>query len=108
MNLQMSPEYFQYKKLKSFIRVGQTFIDIKQTIGFSFIDNPEGYIIVQFIYESGRALNSILRDRQEFTHFLLELEPFLDDKNALQSMMGFIDDIEKTFNKTNYKPKNND
>ena len=102
----MNPEYFQSRKLKSFIRVGQSFIDLKQTIGFSFMDNPEGYLIIQFVYDSGRALNAILRDREDFTHFLFELEPFLDDKNALFSMMDFIYDIERSFKKTNYKNTN--
>ena len=99
-NIQLNAEFFQARKYKSFIKVGQTFIDIKQTIGFSFLDNPEGYIIVQFVYDSGRALNATLRNREEFFQFLLELDPFIDDKTAMQSMKDLIDDIEKTYNKT--------
>ena len=52
-NLELNEEFFKNRKLKSFIRVGQTFIDIKQTIGFSFINDPAGYIIIQFVYYSG-------------------------------------------------------
>ena len=44
-SLNLNSEFFQNRKFKSFIRVGTTFIDIKQTIGFSFINDPEGYII---------------------------------------------------------------
>ena len=51
-NLELNEEFFKNRKLKSFIRVGQTFIDIKQTIGFSFINDPDGYIIIQFVYDS--------------------------------------------------------
>ena len=41
-NLELNEEFFKNRKLKSFIRVGQTFVDIKQTIGFSFINDPDG------------------------------------------------------------------
>lgn len=98
-NLQLNAEFFQARKYKSFIKVGLSFIDIKQTIGFNFLDDPAGYIIVQFVYESGRALNASLRNREDFYQFLLELDAFIDDKKALQSMKELIDDIEKTFNK---------
>ena len=93
-NLNLNSEFFQNRKFKSFIRVGTTFIDIKQTIGFSFINDPEGYIIIQFVYDSGRALNAFLRDRNDFCQFLLELDPFIDDKTALHSINEFMDEIE--------------
>lgn len=93
-NLNLNSEFFQNRKFKSFIRVGTTFIDIKQTIGFSFINDPEGYIIIQFVYDSGRALNAFLRDRNDFCQFLLELDPFIDDKTALSSINEFMDEIE--------------
>lgn len=96
-NLELNEEFFKNRKLKSFIRVGQTFIDIKQTIGFSFINDPDGYIIIQFVYDSGRGLNAFLRDRNDFSQFLLELDPFIDDPNALVSIDSFIDEIEKDF-----------
>lgn len=92
----LTPEFIKDRQLKSFVKVGQTFVDIKQTIGFSFIDNPEGYIIVQFVYESGRAMNAFLRDRDEFSQFLLEIDTFIDDPAALISINKFIDDIELT------------
>ena len=93
-NLNLNSEFFQNRKFKSFIRVGTTFIDVKQTIGFSFIDDKEGYIIIQFVYDSGRALNAFLRDRNDFCQFLLELDPFIDDKTALHSINEFMDEIE--------------
>lgn len=96
-NLELNEEFFKNRKLKSFIRVGQTFVDIKQTIGFSFINDPDGYIIIQFVYDSGRGLNAFLRDRNDFSQFLLELDPFIDDPNALVSIDSFIDEIEKDF-----------
>jgi len=99
MAKEMTDEFLKNKQLKSFIRVGQTFIDIKQTIGFSFMDDPNGYIIVQFVYDSGRALNAFIRDRNDFSQFLLELEPFIDDEISLKSMEGLIEEIEKSCNK---------
>ena len=84
-NLELNEEFFKNRKLKSFIRVGQTFVDIKQTIGFSFIN------------DSGRGLNAFLRDRNDFAQFLLELDPFIDDPAALVSIDSFIDEIEKDF-----------
>lgn len=53
--LQLNREFFQNRKFKSFIKVGLSFIDIKQTIGFSFINDPDGYIIIQFVYDTGRV-----------------------------------------------------
>lgn len=96
-NLELNEEFFKSRNLKSFIRVGQTFVDIKQTIGFSFLDDPEGYIIIQFVYDSGRGLNAFIKDRNEFARFLLELDPFIDDPHALQSIDDFINEIEEEF-----------
>lgn len=108
--LSLNREFFKNRKLKSFIRVGTTFIDIKQTIGFSFIDNPDGYLVIQFVYDTGRVLNAFLTNRNEFAQFLLELDPFIDDPTAMKSIEDFINEIEKTFkiNKKNIieqKPK---
>lgn len=101
--LNLNSEFFKNRKLKSFIRVGTTFIDIKQTIGFSFIDNPDGYLVIQFVYDTGRVLNAFLNNRNEFSQFLLELDPFIDDPAALTSIENFINEIEETFVKN--KPK---
>ena len=115
--LNMNFEFMKHRQLKSFICVGTTFIDIKQTIGFSFLDNPDGYLIIQFVYESGRALNALIEDRNEFSQFLLELEPFIDDNISMTSMEKFMDKIEKAAGKYNpvdkikkrkYKRKSND
>lgn len=97
--LNLNTEFFKNRKLKSFIRVGSTFIDIKQTIGFSFIPNPDpgGYLVIQFVYDTGRVLNAFLNDRQEFAQFLIELDPFIDDKAAMPSMENFINEIEQQF-----------
>lgn len=111
MGREINEEFIKNKRLKSFIKVGQTFVDIKQTLGFSFMDDPNGYLIIQFVYDSGRALNAFIRNRDEFSQFLLELEPFIDDEISLKSMEGLIEDIEKTTNKQDVnkylpKPKN--
>jgi hypothetical protein len=95
--LSLNREFFKNRKLKSFIRVGTTFIDIKQTIGFSFIDNPDGYLVIQFVYDTGRVLNAFLTNRNEFAQFLLELDPFIDDPTDMKSIEEFINEIEKTF-----------
>lgn len=108
MGREINEEFIKNKRLKSFIKVGQTFVDIKQTLGFSFMDDPNGYLIIQFVYDSGRALNAFIRNRDEFSQFLLELEPFIDDEISLKSMEGLIEDIEKTTNKQDvnkYLPK---
>ena len=116
--LNLNTEFFKNRKLKSFIRVGTTFIDIKQTIGFSFIPNPDpgGYLVIQFVYDTGRVLNAFLNDKQEFAQFLIELDPFIDDKAAMPSIESFINEIEQQFifkndltkpitNKRRHKPK---
>lgn len=99
--MNLNQEFYKNRQLKSFIRVGQTFIDIKQTIGFSFIDDPEGYLICQFVYDTGRAMNAFMADRNEFCQFMLELEPFIDDPACLFSINEFIDDVEKTLKHKN-------
>lgn len=96
-------DIIKQRQLKSFIKVGLTFIDIKQTIGFSFLDNPEGYIIIQFVYDSGRALNAFVNDRNEFSQFLLELEPFIDDEYSMASIGTIIDEVERAV-----KPQKNE
>ena len=102
--LQLNREFFQNRKFKSFIKVGLSFIDIKQTIGFSFINDPEGYIVIQFVYDTGRVLNAFIKDRNEFAQFFLELDPFIDDKNAIKSINDLIVDIETTLH-INEKPQ---
>lgn len=83
------------RQYKSFIKVGTTFVDIKQSIGFMFLPDPNGYIIIQFVYDSGRGLNAYLRNRNDFYEFLLEVDMFIDDKCSLKSMNKFIDEIEQ-------------
>ena len=56
-------------------------------------------------------MNAFIRNRDEFSQFLLELEPFIYDEISLKSMEGLIEDIEKTTNKYDVnkylpKPKN--
>ena len=97
--LKFNYEFLKNRKLKSFIRIGATFVDLKETIGFSFIEDPDGYIIVQFVYDSGRAMNAFMANREEFSQFLLQLDPFLDDNVSMPSMEKFMDEIEVLCNK---------
>ena len=92
-DMQMN-EAFQARHLKTFIRVGNSFIDVKRAVGISFYRDPAAYVGVQFIFENGKALNAPLRNRNEFSLFLLELENFIDDKRALKSMNELMYEIE--------------
>lgn len=92
-DMQMN-EAFQARHLKTFIRVGNSFIDVKRAVGISFYRDPDAYVGVQFIFENGKALNAPLRNRNEFSLFLLELENFIDDKRALKSMKELMYEIE--------------
>ena len=92
-DMQMN-EAFQARHLKTFIRVGNSFIDVKRAVGISFYRDPAAYVGVQFIFENGKALNAPLRNRNEFSLFLLELENFIDDKRALKSMKELMYEIE--------------
>jgi hypothetical protein len=87
-------EAFQARHLKTFIRVGNSFIDVKRAVGISFYRDPAAYVGVQFIFENGKALNAPLRNRNEFSLFLLELENFIDDRRALKSMKELMNEIE--------------
>ena len=92
-DMQMN-EAFQARHLKTFIRVGNSFIDVKRAVGISFYRDPAAYVGVQFIFENGKALNAPLRNRNEFSLFLLELENFIDDRRALKSMKELMNEIE--------------
>ena len=92
-DIQMN-EAFQARHLKTFIRVGNSFIDVKRAVGISFYRDPDAYVGIQFIFENGKALNAPLRNRNEFSLFLLELEKFIDDRKALKSMKDLMYEIE--------------
>lgn len=92
-NLHMN-EAFQQRHLKTFIRVGGSFIDVKRAVGISFYRDPANYVGVQFVFENGKALNAPLKDRNQFSQFLMQLDAFIDDNKAMQSMEQLMDEVE--------------
>lgn len=91
----MKNDNYQERNLKSFIKVGQSFIDIKRAVGISFYRDPYAYVIVQFVFENGKAMNAILKNRNEFSQFLLQLDHFIDDPVAMNNMEQLMNNIEK-------------
>jgi len=47
------------------------------------------------VYDSGRALNAFINNRNEFSQFLLEIEPFIDDDISMQSITSIMDEVER-------------
>ena len=87
--------------VKSFINVGDSMIDLKSAVGYSFANDPKGYLFVYFVYFGGTIMTAILANRDEFYHFMLQMEQFVDRPDiTLPSIQNFIDKIELRYKGT--------
>ena len=81
--------------IKSFINVGDSMVDLKSAVGYSFANDPKGYLFVYFVYFGGTIMTAILANRDEFYHFMLQMEQFVDRPDiTLPSIQNFINKIE--------------
>lgn len=81
--------------IKSFINVGDSMVDLKSALGYSFANDPKGYLLVHFVYFSGTIFTATLANRDEFYHFMLQMEQFVDRPDVtLPSIRNFINKIE--------------
>ena len=81
--------------VKSFINVGDSMIDLKSAVGYSFANDPKGYLFVYFVYFGGTIMTATLANRDEFCHFMLQMEQFVDRPDiTLPSIQNFINKIE--------------
>ena len=81
--------------IKSFINVGDSMVDLKSAVGYSFANDPKGYLFVHFIYFGGTIMTATLANRDEFYHFMLQMEQFVDRPDVtLPSIQNFINKIE--------------
>lgn len=96
MTLGEKDSFARNLKFKSVIMVGETFIDFKSSIGYSFLNDPDGYLFVEFVYPSGTTMQVRLEDRNEFCKFLIQTEMFMDDVGkTMPNMMDYVKRIEK-------------
>ena len=87
--------------IKSFINVGDSMVDLKSAVGYSFANDPKGYLFVYFVYFGGTIMTAILANRDEFYHFMLQMEQFVDRPDVtLPSIQNFIDKIELRYKGT--------
>ena len=87
--------------IKSFINVGDSMIDLKSAVGYSFANDPKGYLFVYFVYFGGTIMTAILANRDEFCHFMLQMEQFVDRLYVtLPSIQNFINKIELRYKGT--------
>ena len=87
--------------VKSFINVGDSMIDLKSAVGYSFANDPKGYLFVYFVYFGGTIMTAILANRDEFYHFMLQMEQFVDRPDiTLPSIQNFINKIEMRYKGT--------
>ena len=87
--------------IKSFINVGDSMVDLKSAVGYSFANDPKGYLFVYFVYFGGTIMTAILANREEFYHFMLQMEQFVDRPDVtLPSIQNFIDKIELRYKGT--------
>lgn len=81
--------------IKSFINVGDSMIDLKSAVGYSFANDPKGYLFVYFVYFGGTIMTATLANRDEFCHFMLQMEQFVDRPDVtLPNIQNFINKIE--------------
>ena len=81
--------------IKSFINVGDSMVDLKSAVGYSFSNDPKGYLFVHFVYFGGTIMTATLANRDEFCHFMLQMEQFVDRPDiTLPNIQNFIDKIE--------------
>ena len=84
--------------IKSFINVGDSMVDLKSAVGYSFANDPKGYLFVYFVYFGGTIMTAILANRDEFYHFMLQMEQFVDRPDVtLPSIQNFINKIEMRY-----------
>ena len=87
--------------IKSFINVGDSMVDLKSAVGYSFANDPKGYLFVYFVYFGGTIMTAILANRDEFYHFMLQMEQFVDRPDiTLPSIQNFINKIEMRYKGT--------
>ena len=87
--------------IKSFINVGDSMIDLKSAVGYSFANDPKGYLFVYFVYFGGTIMTATLANRDEFCHFMLQMEQFVDRPDiTLPNIQNFIDKIELRYKGT--------
>ena len=87
--------------VKSFINVGDSMIDLKSAVGYSFANDPKGYLCVYFVYFGGTIMTATLANRDEFCHFMLQMEQFVDRPDiTLPNIQNFIDKIELRYKGT--------
>ena len=93
--------------VKSFINVGDSMIDLKSAVGYSFANDPKGYLFVYFVYFGGTIMTATLANRDEFCHFMLQMEQFVDRPDiTLPNIQNFIDKIELRYKGTTDLEKN--
>ena len=81
--------------IKSFINVGDSMVDLKSAVGYSFSNDPKGYLFVHFVYFGGTIFTATLANRDEFCHFMLQMEQFVDRPDiTLPNIQNFINKIE--------------
>ena len=87
--------------IKSFINVGDSMVDLKSAVGYSFANDPKGYLFVYFVYFGGTIMTATLANRDEFCHFMLQMEQFVDRPDVtLPSIQNFINKIELRYKGT--------
>ena len=95
--------------IKSFINVGDSMVDLKSAVGYSFSNDPKGYLFVHFVYFGGTIMTATLANRDEFCHFMLQMEQFVDRPDiTLPSIQNFINKIELRYKGTTDWEKDKD
>ena len=96
MNLSEREDFARSMAFKSIMTVGDSQVDVKSSIGWSYSSNPDGYLFVDFVYPTGTVVRAKLDDRNDFYRFLLQIELFIDNTEvSMPNINKFIKKIEQ-------------
>ena len=76
--------------------VGDSQVDVKSSIGWSYSSNPDGYLFVDFVYPTGTVVRARLDDRNDFYRFLLQIELFIDNQQNF-GQIRFLSTLFKSY-----------
>ena len=98
MNLSEKEDFARSMAFKSIMTVGDSQVDVKSSIGWSYSSNPDGYLFVDFVYPTGTVVRARLDDRNDFYRFLLQIELFIDNTEvSMPNINKFIKKIEQQY-----------
>lgn len=87
---------------KNFIKIGNYFIDIVSCNSFKIFkpNNDDVYLIAEFFFKGTmRSVKCPIKDKNELSFFLLQLERYFKDPSLLESITKLINEFDINSNR---------